>query len=295
MTPRFSLVMPTKGRTEDIAVYVEALLAQGRNDYELIVVDQNEDDRLVPILGRFAGRLPVTHIRSSVAKISHARNLGLRAARGEIVSVPDDDCIYPPGVLDHVARAFADDPKLAILTGPSINPDGTIGSGRFQSEGGPVEPGRVWTSMIEFNTWVRRPVMLALGGFDEEMGLGTYLSSAEGPDFMLRAILAGHATRFDPTLKVIHPDKRKTDPALALRRARPYARGFGFALRRHAVPARVWMTFMVRPLGGLLLSLARLNGVDARYFALTLLGRIEGFLRGDAAAGRVRAPMQGQP
>ncbi|HYF08476.1 MAG TPA: hypothetical protein VD970_12705, partial [Acetobacteraceae bacterium] len=219
----------------------------------------------------------------------------LREARGEIVSVPDDDCIYPPGVLDHVAHAFDQDPKLAILTGPSINPDGTIGSGRFQTRGGPVEPGRVWTSMIEFNTWVRRPVMLALGGFDEEMGLGTYLSSAEGPDFMLRAILAGHATRFDPTLKVIHPDKRKTDPALALRRARPYARGFGFALRRHAVPIRVWMTFMVRPLGGMLLSLARLRWVDARYFALTLLGRVEGFLRGDAAAGRVRAPMQGQP
>jgi len=292
---RFSLVMPTKGRTEDIAVYIDALLAQGRDDYELIVVDQNEDDRLVPILGRFAGRLPVTHIRSNIAKISHARNLGMREARGEIVSVPDDDCIYPPGVLDHVAHAFDADPDLAILTGPSINPDGTIGSGRFQTEGGPVEAGKVWTSMIEFNTWVRRPVMLALGGFDEEMGLGTYLSAAEGPDFMLRAILAGHVTRFDPTLKVIHPDKRQTNPALALARARPYARGLGFALRRHSVPASVWLTFMVRPLGGALLSLVRLKFVDARYYVLTLFGRVEGFLRSDAAQGRVRAPMPGQP
>ncbi|MGG5821502.1 glycosyltransferase family 2 protein [Falsiroseomonas sp. HW251] len=292
---RFSLVMPTKGRTEDIAIYIDALLMQGRDDYELIVVDQNEDDRLVEILGRFAGRLPVTHIRSSVSKISHARNLGLREAKGEIVSVPDDDCIYPPGALDHVARAFDEDPDLAILTGPSINPDGTVGSGRFQTEGGPVEPGKVWTSMIEFNTWVRRSVMLALGGFDEEMGLGTYLSSAEGPDFMLRAILAGHATRFDPSLKVIHPDKRQTNPALALARAAPYGRGLGFALRRHGVPASVWLTFMVRPLGGALISLAKLDVANAKYYGLTLVGRLQGFLRSDAGAGRVRAPMDGQP
>jgi glycosyltransferase involved in cell wall biosynthesis len=292
---RFSLVMPTKGRTEDIAAYIDSLLLQGRDDYELIVVDQNPDDRLVEILGRFAGRLPILHIRSDIAKISHARNLGLREAQGAIVSLPDDDCLYPLGVLDHVAAAFEADPALAVLSGPSINPDGTTGSGRFQTEGGPVEPVKVWTSMIEFNTWFRRPVILAAGGFDEQMGLGMPLSSAEGPDLMLRIIHAGHATRFDPTLKVIHPDKRQTNPALAMARARPYGRGLGFALRRHAVPASVWLTFMVRPAGGALLSLLKLRVTDARYYALTLLGRIEGFLRADAPQGRVRAPLEGRP
>jgi hypothetical protein len=34
---------------------------------------------------------------------------------------------------------------------------------------------------------------------------------------------------------------------------------------------------------------------DAAYYAMTLLGRAEGFLRGDAAPGRVRPAIQGQP
>jgi len=145
--------------------------------------------------------------------------------------------------------------------------------------------------VIEFNLWLRRPVALALGGFDEAMGPGTPLGSAEGNDLVLRAIGAGHQARYDPTLRVIHPDKRLTDVATA--RARLYGRGLGFALRRHGVPPATWLPFAVRPVGGAVLSLLKGRPRDAGYYAMTLLGRAEGFLRRDAAAGRVRPAMRG--
>lgn len=274
---RFSLCMATRGRDAEIGAFCESLLAQRRDDAELIVVDQNADERLAPVLARFAGRLAVTHLRSDVAKANHARNLGLRAARGAILGFPDDDCLLPPGLLDRVAAAFDADPALMVLTGPAESPAGGLGSGRWRKEAGPITPANVWTSVIEFNLWLRREVALALGGFDEAMGPGTPLGSAEGNDLVLRAVAAGHAARYEPGLRVIHPDKRLTEVATA--RARLYGRGLGFALRRHRVPARVWLPFAIRPLGGLALGLVKGRPREAAYYAMTLLGRAEGFLR----------------
>lgn len=290
---RFSLVMATRGRTAEIAAFLDSLLAQGDARAEVIVVDQNADDRLDGVLAPYAGRVALTHLRSAVANANHARNLGLAAARGEIVGFPDDDCLYPPGVLARVDAGFAADPALAVLTGPAESPAGGLGSGRWREAGGPIDATTAWTSVIEFNLWLRRPVALALGGFDEGMGPGTPLGSAEGNDLVLRAVAGGHAARYEPTLRVIHPDKRLTDVATA--RARLYGRGLGFALRRHAVPTATWLPFAVRPVGGALLSLLKGKPRDAAYYAMTLLGRAEGFLRGDAARGRVRPALQGQP
>jgi glycosyltransferase involved in cell wall biosynthesis len=272
---RFSLVMATRGRDAEIGAFVESLLAQGRADAELIVVDQNADDRVAAVLARYEGRLPLTHLRTDVAHANRARNLGLRAARGEIVSFPDDDCLYPAGVLDRVDAAFAD-ASLGLLTGPAASPEGGLGSGRWREAAGAIDVTNVWTSVIEFNLWLRRDIALALGGFDEAMGPGSPLGSAEGNDLVMRAVAAGHRAHYDPALRVIHPDKRLSDIAVA--RARLYGRGLGFALRRHRVPASVWLPFAIRPLGGVAVSLLKGRPRDAAYYAMTLAGRAEGFL-----------------
>ncbi len=290
---QFSLVMATRGRTVDIAEFLDSLLVQGRQDIEAIIVDQNGDERLVPLLAPYHARLRLTHLRSAIANANHARNLGLRAATGALIGFPDDDCVFPPGTLDRVAAAFAADPALMVLTGPAESPAGGFGSGRWREGGGAITGENVWTSVIEFNLWLRRPVALALGGFDEAMGPGTPIGSAEGNDLVLRAVEAGHAARYEPALRVIHPDKRLSDTAVA--RARLYGRGLGFALRRHGVAAGTWLPFFIRPLGGILVSLLRLRLHNALYYAMTVLGRAEGFLRGDARDGLKRAALEGQP
>ena len=48
--PRFSLIVPTAGRTTEVTELLTSIVAQNRNDVELIVVDQNDDDRIVPLL-----------------------------------------------------------------------------------------------------------------------------------------------------------------------------------------------------------------------------------------------------
>jgi hypothetical protein len=266
-------------------------LAQGRDDLEVIIVDQNADDRVAPVLQPYAARLPITHLRSAIRNANHARNLGLRQARGEIVTFPDDDCLYPPGVLTRVDAAFRAVPSLGVLTGPAASPEGGLGSGRWREESGAIDLANVWTSVIEFNLFLPRPLMLALGGFDERLGPGTRWGSAEGNDLVCRAMASGVVAQYDAGLRIIHPDKRLTEVAVS--RAASYGRGLGFVLRRHGVPASVWFAFLVRPIGGALLSLAKLRLHNAAYYTMSFWGRLVGGLAREAREAPLPAPLQG--
>jgi glycosyltransferase involved in cell wall biosynthesis len=72
---RFSLVLATVERTDELRSFLASLDAQTYQDYELIVADQNPDERLAPIWAPYT-----TKTRSSVYErregASRARNLG---------------------------------------------------------------------------------------------------------------------------------------------------------------------------------------------------------------------------
>jgi len=286
---KVSLVVATRGRVDELADLFDSLIAQGEPEIEVIVVDQNGDDRLAPVIARFRDRLALRWRRSDVANANHARNLGLRMARGGIVTFPDDDCTYPPGVLARVFAAFRADPALQVLTGPSAAPDGGLGSGRWREDAGEITIGNVWTSVIEFNLFVRRETALSLGGFDERLGPGTRFGSAEGNDLVVRALREGHRALYDPRLQIVHPDKRLTETAVA--RAELYGAGLGFVLRRHPVPGGIRRSFLIRPAGGALLSLLRGNPLAARYYLATLRGRLRGLRAAEARGPWQLAPL----
>nr|WP_314073644.1 glycosyltransferase family A protein [uncultured Roseococcus sp.] len=275
-----SLVVSTKGRVTEIGELFDSLLADASAPFEVLLVDQNEDGRLDALVEAYAPRLKLRHLRSPRAHANAGRNMGLQHACGDLVGFPDDDCLFPPGVLGRVRAAFDADPSLAILTGPAAAPQGGLGSGRWNETAGPITLANVWTSVIEFNLWLRRDVALGLGGFDEAMGPGARFGSAEGNDLVCRAMAKGLSARYAPDLRIVHPDKRLTPEAVA--RADRYGLGLGFALRRHRVPAGVWAPLLYRPVGGAGVSLLRGRLLNARYYLATFRGRLAGFLAAEA-------------
>lgn len=54
--PRFSLIVATIDRTEEFSVLLRSLAEQKLRDFELIVVDQNPDDRLSPLIKEWASK-----------------------------------------------------------------------------------------------------------------------------------------------------------------------------------------------------------------------------------------------
>jgi hypothetical protein len=64
-------------------------------------------------------------------------------------------------------------------------------------------------------------------------------------------------------------------------------------LRRHGVPLSVWLAFLVRPIGGALLSLAQLRFHNAAYYTMSFWGRLIGGLAREARKAPLPAALQG--
>ncbi|MBU6499609.1 MAG: glycosyltransferase [Rhodospirillales bacterium] len=277
--PMISLVVATRGRVDELGVLLASLRMQQYRRLEIIVVDQNADDRLLGVL-EAAADLPIRHVRAAARGLSYARNIGIGCCGGDIVGFPDDDCYYPDGVLAAVAAAFAAAPELALLSGAAHSPNGRLGSGRWSATGGPITRANVFTTVISFNLFLRADLLRSLGGFDERLGIGAKFGSCEETELVIRAIAAGATTRYQPQLLVIHPDKRLSP--IAVERAFAYGTGLGYVLRRHRCGWVATATYLIRPFGGMVVYALRANRLATTYYWRTLRGRIFGYLTADA-------------
>jgi len=96
---KFSLVMTTLGRDKDIINFIESLLKQTYTNYELIIVDQNSDDRVVKIFDQYKEKINIKYHHCAKRGISVGRNMGLKYVTGDIIGFPDDDCEYDSDTL----------------------------------------------------------------------------------------------------------------------------------------------------------------------------------------------------
>jgi glycosyltransferase involved in cell wall biosynthesis len=269
--PSFDLVVATVGRTDELAAFLESVGAQAYPGVRILLVDQNEDARLEPILAA----PPVEVVRVSAPRgLSRARNAALPLLKADVVAFPDDDCAYPPGLLHRVAERFAGDASVDGTTGRAVAVDGSS-SASWRPDPAPLRRDDLWNRAISFTIFLRRSVVESVGAFDEQLGLGsaTPWHSGEEIDYLVRAIDSGARIEYDPELVVRH-DVREDTPAIGLRDGA----SVGYILRKHGYGPRLVSRMLVRPVGGAFVSLIRLDGRGVRYQLATLRGRIRGYL-----------------
>jgi glycosyltransferase involved in cell wall biosynthesis len=285
----FSLIISTKGRTQELGRLLQSLREQTLQDFEVIVSDQNEDDRLDGLLKdpAWAGRL--VHLKSS-AGLSRGRNLGLAQAKGELFSFPDDDCAYPPTFLESVAAFFRGHPEYGFFCGRSVDDDGEDSVSRHARESSRVRRESIHLQHIEFAFVVRRSALGSLR-FDEQMGVGavTPWQSDEGPDLTLRLMESGVAGYYDPGVAVWHPRPFSIYDEKAIDRSYRYACGHGYFLRKHRYPFGHLLYGTAKTIAGCGLGCLKLNKGRALYYWARLRGTWRGWLhpqprRGDALA-----------
>ena len=273
--PSFDLVLASVGRTREVARLLDSLEGQSHRRFRVLLVDQNEDERLEPVVMEH-GELGIVRLRSERG-LSRARNRALPELGGDVVAFPDDDCVYPADLLDRVARRFAADAGLDGLTGRSVDASGSS-SASWKLGAARLTDTNLWNRAISYTTFLRRELVERVGPFDERLGLGagTPWASGEEIEYLVRALRAGARIEYDPSLTVTHEERHLSPAEL---RARGYRDGasLGFILRKHGYPRGELALRLVRPLGGAALSLARGDVVQARVHVATLRGRVAGF------------------
>ncbi|MGH8809657.1 MAG: glycosyltransferase family 2 protein [Noviherbaspirillum sp.] len=273
--PTVSLIVATVERTKELDDLFASLAAQTFKDFEVIVVDQNIDNRLQPYLHRARqSGLLVKHLRLRPANLSAARNVGIDAAEGEWVGFPDDDCWYEPTLMERLEHRFrCTDP----LSGAAV---------QWVEEGVPAElaPSFTWERskrfrdmpVASFQLFFHRKLFDRIGNFDCRLGVGLFFGAGEETDLVLRALRAGALLTFETEAKVHHPIKIPAPNPQARLAARHRERGAGALWAKHGLPKWVIARGLVAPVLRPLLKGS--FGPDLALGVAIVRGRIDGLL-----------------
>ena len=166
--PDVSVVVPVRNAADTIADCVDSLLALAypSDGFEVLVVDNASTDRTPAILERYADRVRLLHEPSRGP--SHARNAGVRHARGDVIAFTDADCRVDRSWLTEIVPAVRDEgvgmAGGRILAARPCNYVERFGETIHDHERA------ITTSMppyvITANCAARKSTLEAIGGFD---------------------------------------------------------------------------------------------------------------------------------
>ena len=200
--PLFSLVVATLGRPLELARLFESLCSQASSiEVEVIVVDQCQAFSAQPVCDEFCNRLNIKYITIPSRGISLARNMGVALARGTFLGFPDDDCHYPPNLLETLAQIF-EQLGCDIVSGRYGEENGLIAP-YFETTGSRITKWTVFRQASSITLFVRlRSVGVAR--FNNRLGLGTDLPAGEEIDFLLQLLRQGYVGVYCPEIVVFH-------------------------------------------------------------------------------------------
>jgi glycosyltransferase involved in cell wall biosynthesis len=192
-----SVVIPVLDGAATIAHQLEALAAQRYDGpWEVIVADNGSTDATAEVVGAWAGRLPNLRLvdASDRTSTNHARNVGVAAARGELLLFCDADDAAEPGWLAAMAAGLAEHDLVGgRLDDEALNDPVTRARRRKPGTGGLPRPLRFLPHAISANLGIRAEVLRALGGWDE-----SFVRGGTEVELCWRAQLAGYRLGYVP-------------------------------------------------------------------------------------------------
>ena len=230
-----TVVICTKGRSECVAEAVSSLLIDPNEDVVLIVVDQNEDDRVVGALAPYSTDDRLRHVRVGLAGAGRARNTALELAATPVVCFTDDDCVAPSGWARTMTQLMVERPDVSLVFG-------SVSAIRTADDHLGYTPDFIIEREVELASWgldarvdhlgigacmaVRRSDVLAIGGFDPMMGPGSLFPSADDRELAIRLLLADRKVLMTPAGGLEHAGFRLNgDAARAHSKRDHYALG----------------------------------------------------------------------
>jgi glycosyltransferase involved in cell wall biosynthesis len=236
---KFSLIMATLGRSDEIVIMLDSLLLQSYKNFELIIIDQNDNDIVEKIFYQYKDKLDINYHRCGKRGLSLGRNIGLKYVSGDIIAFPDDDCEYEPDTLLKVAAFFNKNAGFSFYTCntkekngnnavlETMKKDCNIGISNFLSAG------------ISFTIFVRSE---AIQGFlfDEQLGVGATFGSGEESDLLLFLMKNKKKGKYNATHFIYHPGKTET-----LQRVYSYSLGFGALFKKSLIMYHLYPMFFI--------------------------------------------------
>lgn len=183
--PSISAVIVTRDRAALLADAFASAATQDHAAAEILIV--NDGDQPIDPDSLAGAALEVRVLASSERRAAAARNIGARAARGDVLAFLDDDDRWLPGHLAGLARAFASDECGVAYRDVAVVRERLAGAERVELERRVIardwDPGLMRTDdyIPPSALAIRRAHFERLGGFDPSFRF------SEDWDLLLRA------------------------------------------------------------------------------------------------------------
>ena len=205
--PTVSVVVCTYNRREWLERCLAGVQALDPRPLEVIVVDGPSTDGTRLYLERMQSQGQVRVVpQPSLGGISAARNLGLEAAKGDVVCFIDDDAVPERHWLAAMLSRY-DAGKVGGVGGPVLYMSGELAMGRNavsvygdwsdESKGQSIEG--LYPVMVGCNMSFRSSVLRAAGGFDPY-----FRYHQDETDACLRVLKSGYEIRYSEGAAVRH-------------------------------------------------------------------------------------------
>jgi glycosyltransferase involved in cell wall biosynthesis len=271
---KFSLIICTINRTKEVEKLLTSLMNQSYNNFEIIIVDQNKDDRVLKIIEKFSD-LTIRYLTSEIG-LSKARNIGLKSSIGNLVGFPDDDCPYPRKLLENIDNFFLSN-NYDILMGKTINKkNNKIVAGKQAYLPSVLKPNNILGSSTTL--FIKKDNIEIL--FDERFGLGAVFNAEEENDLVFRLLKSGISGYYNPDLNFVYHPPSDLDYSNT-KRAIQRGIGLGAFIAKHIFTLEGIGYFfkynLIRPLSGGILYFLKLNFLKSKFYFYKFLGIWKGF------------------
>ena len=221
--PTVTVIIPTRDRPNDLRRALASLWEQTYPSFRVIVMDQSDDVQPSrDLITGFNDPRFVHHAHAKRGK-SFALNDAISSSPDTILAFTDDDCEVPTDWIEHGVRILRQNPSIGLLFGevrpaphdPTVDLIPAIHFETRQTLHGPVSRHRDLLGMGA-NMFARRVTLVDAGLFDEDLGPGGRLKTAEESELVYRLLQGGRFSICqDPDLHVVHYGARPVDDGTA--------------------------------------------------------------------------------
>lgn len=183
MAARVSVLMPCFNHGAFVEEALESVLAQTRQDFEIIIVDDGSTDPATVEKMKILSRPRITVLRTENRGLPAARNHAATHASGEFFCALDADDRLGPAWFEKAVASLDGEPSIAFVSHWLQ----TFGDERWTWTPATCDlPAMLARNAVNGAALVRRAAFEAVGGYDEQMREG-----CEDWDFWLRLVERG--------------------------------------------------------------------------------------------------------